>query len=229
MNKIKSMFSMLILISTMVAVMFPSIVVGVNEGKLSKIEEENDIQIMKASQVIQPNLEPKKYSKHLVSERDKQSRVKAAQNVPIKDFSPLEDIRITEYESHMLTEAEAMELKSKVGIREPNKNYNLLFNGLGTGLAPPTAAEWDAMVGNVEVVESPVFSSFPSSLDHSTSIYFPPVRSQASQGSCAAWATTYYTATYTQSKDNGWTQTSSGNNDQIMSPAWTYNKAKTNN
>jgi C1A family cysteine protease len=144
------------------------------------------------------------------------------------EFSPLEHVRTREYESHLLTESEVDELKEKIGVREPKKNYNLISNGFGTGLAPPTSSEWDAMVGNIEVVDeisSTESLVIPSNVDHSTSSYFPPVRSQAAQGSCAAWATTYYTATYLQAKDEGWTGTSSGNNNQILSPAWTYNKA----
>ena len=140
------------------------------------------------------------------------------------NFSPIRHTRISEYRSHLITEQEVLDMKSKVGVRAPGKNYNLLFNGLGTGLAPPTEQEWSAMVGNIEVVDEPLSAALPASLDHSTSPYFPPVRSQASQGSCAAWATTYYAATYVQAKDNGWTQASAGNNNQIMSPAWSYNK-----
>jgi C1A family cysteine protease len=222
MNEIKSMFSVLILILTIFMVTLQSVSIEVNGSKLGNIEDGDDMTIPEDSQVIQPILES---IKNPGSEQVKQSKSRSAQRELLSEFSPLEDLRINDYVSHILTAEEATELKSKVGIRESNKNYNLLFNGLGTGLAPPTQAEWDAMVGNVEVVESTLGSSFPSSLDHSTSTYFPPVRSQASQGSCAAWATTYYAATYSQSKDNDWTQTSSGNNNQIMSPAWTYNKA----
>jgi len=64
----------------------------------------------------------------------------------------------------------------------------------------------------------------PTSIDHSTSNYFPAVDSQGHQGSCAAWATTYYTQGFLQAKDNGWNQAHLGNPVQLMSPAWTYNK-----
>ena len=139
-------------------------------------------------------------------------------------FSPLKHTRTSEYRSHLITAQEIQELKQRIGVRDLERNYNVIFNGFGTGLAPPTDQEWSAMVDNIEVVDAALNTSLPSSLDHSQSLYFPPVRSQASQGSCAAWSTTYYTATYLQAKDNDWTKTSSGNNAQILSPAWTYNK-----
>jgi C1A family cysteine protease len=139
-------------------------------------------------------------------------------------FSPLKHTRTSEYRSHLITAQEIQELKQRIGVRDPLKNYNVIFNGLGTGLAPPTDQEWSAMVGNIEVVDAALNTSLPSSLDHSQSLYFPPVRSQGGQGSCAAWSTTYYTATYLQAKDNNWTKTKSEDNTQILSPAWTYNK-----
>ena len=139
-------------------------------------------------------------------------------------FTPLASTRAGNYRSHLMTKLEVIELKERVGVWDPTLNYNPIINGLGTGLAPPTEEEWDAMVGTVEVVESTMNLDLPGYVNHSTSTYFPIVRSQGSQGSCAAWATTYYTAGYLQAKDNGWTQASAGNNNHLMSPAWTFNK-----
>ena len=62
----------------------------------------------------------------------------------------------------------------------------------------------------------------PGQVDNSLSIYFPPIRSQGSQGSCVAWATAYYYNTYTQAMDENLT-VSGGNNDHICSPAFIYN------
>ena len=64
----------------------------------------------------------------------------------------------------------------------------------------------------------------PTSVDHSSSNYFPTVGDQGMQGSCAAWATTYYAQGFMQAKDNGWNKAHLGNSTQLMSPAWTYNK-----
>lgn len=65
----------------------------------------------------------------------------------------------------------------------------------------------------------------PTSVDLSTSNYFPTVGNQGMQGSCAAWSTTYYTQGFMQAKDKGWNQAHQGNTAQLMSPAFTYNKA----
>jgi hypothetical protein len=146
----------------------------------------------------------------------------------LMDFTAEEYDKDPRYETHMLTQAEVEVLKKEIGVREVGKDYNVIINGFGTGLAPPSEAEWEQMPGMIEVVDgfgiiTP--SYLPATVDLSTSIHFPPVRSQRSQGSCSAWATTYYTATYLQSKDQGWNETSAGNNSHILSPAWTYNKA----
>ncbi|WP_455392910.1 C1 family peptidase [[Eubacterium] cellulosolvens] len=201
MNEIRSIFSVLILILTLFSVIIQSPGVGVNGDNLSNSDNEIELQLIEDSEMG-----------------------KSGHNELLAEFSPLEDTRISEYTSHLLTAAEVTELKSKIGVWEPNKNYNILYNGLGTGLAPPTESEWNAVVGKVEMVDSALDADLPDYVNHSTSTYFPPVRSQGGQGSCAAWATTYYTATYLQAKDQGWTQTSSGNNNQILSPAWTFNK-----
>ncbi len=67
-----------------------------------------------------------------------------------------------------------------------------------------------------------VIMALPSSVDNSTSQYFPPIGDQGSQGSCAAWATAYYWNTYTQAKDEN-LNASVGNMDVVNSPAFIYN------
>ena len=91
------------------------------------------------------------------------------------------------YQYHLLTENEMMNLKERVGVRDPQQNYNKIINGHGTGLAPPTLSQWNSMVGTANVVDSVNYLDLPSSIDHSTSIYFPVVGNQGGQGSCAAW------------------------------------------
>jgi hypothetical protein len=51
--------------------------------------------------------------------------------------------------------------------------------------------------------------------------YLPPVGSQGGQGSCNAWASTYYTWTYMVNWYNNNPHPST--NDEIFSPAFTYN------
>lgn len=67
-----------------------------------------------------------------------------------------------------------------------------------------------------------VASSLPSSVDLSTSPYFPPITSQGSRGTCAAFATTYYQFTYEYNRLNRTPVSTSG---FIASPQWTYSHA----
>lgn len=129
-------------------------------------------------------------------------------------------------DAHPATEEEINQMKSRLGVYDPSKNYNVIFGGHGTGFAPPTEEEWNSMVGSIEIVDGVKMTagSLKASVDLSADPCFPAVRSQGGQGSCAAWAATYYAAGYLQAKDNGWTQASSGNNDNLLSPAFTYNK-----
>ena len=63
----------------------------------------------------------------------------------------------------------------------------------------------------------------PSSVDNSTLQYFPGIRSQGSQGSCAAFSVTYYTMTYMTALARGWDASDPGDNTTKFSPKWTYN------
>ena len=42
----------------------------------------------------------------------------------------------------------------------------------------------------------PAATAMPAAVDNSTLPYFPPIRSQGSQGSCTAWASCYYYDTF---------------------------------
>lgn len=128
---------------------------------------------------------------------------------------------------HLMTEQEMLSMRERIGVRQPGVDYNVLVDGHGTGLAPPTEEEWEKMVGTIRMVDSysPDGLSLPSSYDISSQSVFPMVGNQRSQGSCAAWAATYYAYGYLEAKDNGWTDAKAGTNkSHLMSPAWTYNK-----
>jgi len=123
-----------------------------------------------------------------------------------------------------LTDSDVDMLKSDMGIYQPGKNYNILIDGYGTGLAPPTEDEYKAMVNSTRIVDDiRIQDSLPTSLDHSTSQYFPPVGNQGSQGSCTSFATVYYANTFMQAQAYGW-DASTGDSQHIMSPSWAYNK-----
>jgi hypothetical protein len=127
---------------------------------------------------------------------------------------------------HLLTEGEMADLKGNVGVREAGRDYNVIINGHGTGLAPPYEEEWERAVGSLKVVDSvsAVGDGPAATFDMSSEPYFPAVGNQAGQGSCAAWAMTYYDYGYLEALDNGWTDASAGNQMHLISSAWTYNK-----
>jgi len=127
--------------------------------------------------------------------------------------------------SHIANKEDIELLKKQVGIYDSKKEYNEIYDGFGTGLTPPTEEEWEAMIGNILIIDTVGSNNGPgASFDMSTDPRFPQVRSQGSQGSCAAWAATYYTTGYLQAKNNGWNEASIGNNNHLLSPAFTYNK-----
>lgn len=133
--------------------------------------------------------------------------------------------RAEKYSSHLATKADVDALKAEMGVRDPNKNYNVIVDGFGTGAAPPTEEGWDSLLGNLVIVDGVSDPPQPMSIDISQSPYFPVVGNQGQQGSCTAWSVAYYANGYLQAKDKNWADASIGNPDQLMSPAWAYNKA----
>jgi len=71
----------------------------------------------------------------------------------------------------------------------------------------------------IEVIDIP--DDLPVEFD--LSIMMPPVRSQGSQGSCVAWATTYYLKSYQEKIQHEYLYASYEN---VMSPAFVYNQSK---
>lgn len=71
----------------------------------------------------------------------------------------------------------------------------------------------------IPVFEIPAI--LPAFMDLSADM--PPVRSQGAQGSCVAWATTYYLKSYQEKIQYGY---EFSNFDEVMSPAYVYNQAK---
>ncbi len=133
------------------------------------------------------------------------------------------EVRGMNVEYHLLSEKEMKSLEKSVGVRDPNKNYNEIIDGHGTGLAPPSAKDWKHMVNHLRVVDSiSGVRANRASYDLSKTKYFPPIGNQGQQGSCASWAVNYYAHTIIEAEDYGW-DASSGNKSYLMSPAWVYN------
>ncbi|MCU0860710.1 MAG: pre-peptidase C-terminal domain-containing protein, partial [Methanomassiliicoccales archaeon] len=128
---------------------------------------------------------------------------------------------------HLITYPEMLELRAKLGVRQEGVDYNVIVDGFGTGLAPPSEEGWEGMVGNVRVPDNEPADGLglPASYDLSAQGYFPKVGNQGSQGSCGAWASIYYAYGYLEAKDNGWSDAKAGTNtSHLMSPAWAYNR-----
>ena len=73
----------------------------------------------------------------------------------------------------------------------------------------------------IDVIEIPL--DLP--IKHDLSDDMPPVRSQGNQGSCVAWATTYYLKSYQEKIQHDYEYLSYN---EVMSPAFVYNQAKQN-
>ena len=129
------------------------------------------------------------------------------------------------YAAHKMTSQEITQMKDVVGVREPGRNYNIIIDGHGTGLAPPTEEDYAMMAGQYVIVDSiEPKGPLASVVDLTANPTFPKVGNQQWQGSCAAWAATYYGYGYIESADNGWTDAKNGASNHLMSAAWTYNK-----
>lgn len=127
---------------------------------------------------------------------------------------------------HLITSWEVEALKKVLGVYDPDRNYNLVIDGHGTGYAPPTEEDYSAMVGSLVVRNSTsgVMATEPR-WDLSDDPHFPAVGDQGSVGSCSAWAMAYYCYGFLEAKDNDWTDASEGFCGHLMSPSWAYNKA----
>jgi parallel beta-helix repeat protein len=126
---------------------------------------------------------------------------------------------------HKTTASELEQLKQSIGVWQANHDYNELIYGHGTGLRPPTDDEWAAIMNNSSMVENVQVDSAiqtTSSVDLTTTQWFPPIGNQGSQGSCVAWAVGYYMKTFQEAREHNWSL-SGGPSDKVMSPSFIYN------
>ncbi len=138
--------------------------------------------------------------------------------------SPNAENRVA-YKYHIMNFEDVEKLKDNIGVKEIGKNYNVIVDGHGTGLAPPTESEYQWLVGHVKYVDSVENYKSRGKVDLSQSNYFPPVGNQGQQGSCASWTSAYYNNGYHQAYIHGWDDTHTGTNEHhLMSPSWVYNK-----
>lgn len=96
------------------------------------------------------------------------------------------------------------------------------MRGLGSGKEEPIIEPFpvfngsDSQIGATDGVNA---VTYPSSKDISTSIYFPPIKSQGDVASCSAFSIVYYQFTYEANKLNKRSSASSANQ---YSPQWAY-------
>ena len=119
-----------------------------------------------------------------------------------------EDDPVVKVIEHKIGEFELEELKREVGVYENDANYNRVINGYGTGLRPPTDSEWTRISEEAFLVEEILWidqtASPPLEVDHTTTLWFPPIGSQGGEGSCTTWAVGYYMKTFQEAKEHGW-------------------------
>ena len=86
----------------------------------------------------------------------------------------------------MMTYSEFKKFKKFTGTYEKGKNYNQIINGHGTGLMPPTEEQWNTIKNKpmlVDKIEFPLNkAAAPSRYDNASTIWFPPIGNQGSQG-----------------------------------------------
>ncbi|KPJ48863.1 hypothetical protein AMJ40_06745 [candidate division TA06 bacterium DG_26] len=144
----------------------------------------------------------------------------------------------TKITRRVMTDDEFNRLKEKEGVFEEGKNYNIVIDGHGTGLRPPTEEQWEEMrrVACVaDRIESPG-NLVRASHDNSATRWFPPIGTQDGEGSCVTWACGYYTKTFQEAKEHDWDLSgciwvggyfghpSSAYQDKIFSPDFIYHQ-----
>lgn len=143
------------------------------------------------------------------------------------------------FNSHRMTDVELSQLKQKIGVAEQGKNYNKIIRGHGTGLRPPTEAEWAQIQKTTMIVDSAKSSGLlgaVSLVDLSATKFFPPIGDQGSQGSCASWSTTYYIKTFQEALEHNrdlstvkmnqgsWPWQPDSQQDKLCSPDFVYHQ-----
>lgn len=106
----------------------------------------------------------------------------------------------------VMTEQEFEQLKNVLGVAVPGVNYNLVVDGYGTGLKPPSDADWEQIRNLPILVDSvePMLSPLPTRVDNSETPWFPPIGDQGAEGSCVLWSMAYYIKTFQEAKEHGW-------------------------
>jgi len=152
------------------------------------------------------------------------STIPILSSVPENENTP--QIRIT---SRATNASDLSLLRSLFGVAQEGQNYNIVIDGHGTGLKPPSETALENMIGTIHLVQDIALEgadSLPPSVDHSESINFPPIGNQGGEGSCVAFAVGYYVKTFQEAQEHGWDLSGglSVNQDKIISPDFIYHQ-----
>lgn len=113
-----------------------------------------------------------------------------------------------------------------LGLRPPTPEERARFEMVRVRVdkVSPNALALERYRAEIEAGRTTVSTLYglPAVVDNSILTSFPPIRSQGMQGSCSAWATSYYYNTYLQAQDGGY-DVSGGDNSLICSPGFMYN------
>ncbi len=143
-----------------------------------------------------------------------------------------------------ISQNDLQKMKDEMGTADPDKDYNRIVNGMGTGWRPPTEEEWEyiAETGAVLTPKTPYHSvgasitavdpTIPTAVDWSEGPYFPPIGSQGSEGSCVSWSVGYYIKTFQEAYEHERNVASAESNgykpssllDWIYSPDFIYHQ-----
>ena len=67
--------------------------------------------------------------------------------------------------SHPAEQNEIDQMKNLYGVFDKNRNYNVIYDGHGTGLALPTEKDYETMIGSLLIIDkitspAPLFDSY---------------------------------------------------------------------
>ncbi len=159
----------------------------------------------------------------LLSSVSVMASVTQAQSTHQKLFKPIDAPLALQW--HYLNPQDAKRMIERAKQIENSESIQVV-DGHFTGFKPSTPRAIDSAIGKMQVVTAVAAPrSLPTHVDLSKDPRFPAVGNQGQQGSCAAWAVTYYNEGWLQAYVHNWTDAHTGyNKHHLMSPAWTYNK-----
>ena len=114
------------------------------------------------------------------------------------------------YKRRVMTVQEFSHFRTHTGVYAPGRNYNVVIDGFGTGLRPPSAQALEelrsqpVLIDGMQMLRALGKRSMPDHVDNSATPWFPPIGNQQGEGACVSWATGYYVKTFQEAREHGW-------------------------